>query len=341
MSDLSLTRTAYPQRNHGLFSAGLARAARRGFVRAIGVPVPPRNARQNLLQAHCAAAQARRLPGPDMMKLADREGMALSMFRMLWILLALGWPCARAADTTGDYVLGAGDVLHITVYQSPDLTLDTRVTESGTITFPLLGTLKLGGLSVARAEATIARGLSDGQFIKEPQVTVMVTQVRGNQVSALGRVNKPGRFAIDVVGMRLSELLALAGGIAPDGSDVATLTGERNGQRFRIEVDVPALYAGKPGTEDPVLLNGDVLYVDRAPMVYIYGEVQKPGAVRLERGMNVMKALAAGGGLTARGTQRGVQVHRRDGNGKVQAYEAELTSLLRDGDVIYVRESLF
>jgi polysaccharide export outer membrane protein len=276
----------------------------------------------------------------NMMKLADSQGIALPMLRMLWILLALSWQSARAADTPGDYVLGAGDVLHITVYQSPDLTLDTRVTESGTITFPLLGTLKLGGLSVAQAEATIARGLRQG-FINEPQVTVMVTQVRGNQVSALGRVNKPGRYAIDVVGMRLSELLALAGGIMPDGSDVAALTGERNGQRFRTEIDVPALYAGKPGTEDPVLLNGDVLYVDRAPMVFIYGEVQKPGAVRLERGMNVMKALAAGGGLTPRGTQRGVQVHRRDANGKIQAYEAELTSLLRDGDVIYVRESLF
>lgn len=276
-----------------------------------------------------------------MMKLADRRGIALSMLRMLWILLALGWQSSRAADKTGDYVLGAGDVLHITIYQSPDLTLDTRVTESGTISFPLLGTVRLGGLSVAQAEATIARGLREGRFVNEPQVTVMVTQVRGNQVSALGRVNKPGRYPIDVVGMRLSELLALAGGIAPDGSDAAALTGERNGQRFRTEVDLPALYAGKPGSEDPVLLNGDVLYVDRAPMVYIYGEVQKPGTVRLERGMNVMKALAAGGGLTARGTQRGVQVHRRDANGKVQAYEAELTSLLRDGDVIYVRESLF
>lgn len=293
-----------------------------------------------------------------MKKLARRQGIALSLLPMLWILLALGWPGARAADTTSaraadaasarvadtasDYVLAAGDVLHITVYQSPDLTLDTRVTESGTITYPLLGTLKLGGLSVAQAEATIARGLRDGQFVKEPQVTLLVTQVRGNQVFALGRVNKPGRYSIDVVGMRLSELLALAGGIAPDGNDVVALTGQRNGQRFQSQVDVPTLYSAKPGSaDDPVLLNGDVLYVDRAPMVHIYGEVQKPGAVRLERGMNVMKALAAGGGLTARGTQRGVQVHRRDANGKVQAYDADLTSLLRDGDVIYVRESLF
>ncbi|HSB22607.1 MAG TPA: polysaccharide export protein EpsE [Burkholderiaceae bacterium] len=275
------------------------------------------------------------------MKPADPCHRIPFVIRLLWILAVLTGPSVSAAQASSDYVLGAGDVLHITVYQSPDLTLDTRVTESGTITYPLLGTVRLGGLSVAQAEAAIARGLHDGQFIKQPQVTVMVTQVRGNQVSALGHVNKPGRYAIDLVGMRLSELLALAGGIAQDGSDVVTLTGERNGQPFRTQVDVPALYGTRPGGEDPVLLNGDVLFVDRAPMVYIYGEVQKPGPVRLERGMNVMKALAAGGGLTARGTQRGVQVHRRDASGKVQAYEAELTSLLRDGDVVYVRESLF
>lgn len=270
--------------------------------------------------------------------------MPLRLRRMLWILLALIASChatVRAADAPGDYVIGAGDVLRITVYQSPDLTLDTRVTESGTITYPLLGTLRLGGLSVAQAEAAIARGLHDGQYLKQPQVTVMVTQVRGNQVSALGHVNKPGRFAIDVVGMRLSELLALAGGIAPEGSDVVTLTGERNGQPFRTEVDVPGLYSGKPDSDDPVLLDGDVVFVARAPMIHIYGEVQKPGAVRLGRNMNVMQALAAGGGLTARGTQRRVQVHRRDADGQIKAYDAKLTSLLREGDVVYVRESLF
>lgn len=247
----------------------------------------------------------------------------------------------RAADAPRDYVIGAGDLVRIAVYQSPDLTLEARVAESGTITYPLLGTLKLGGLSVAQAEAEITRGLRDGKFLKQPQVTLMVTQVRGNQVSALGLVNKPGRYAIDLVGMRLSELLALAGGIAATGSEIVTVTGERDGKRFRAEIDLPSLYGKQPGSEDPVLRNGDVLFVDRAPMVYIYGEVQKPGAIRLERGMNVMQALAAGGGVTARGTQRGLRVHRRGSDGIVQVSEPKMNDPLREGDVVYVRESLF
>ncbi|MEO8804608.1 MAG: polysaccharide export protein EpsE [Burkholderiaceae bacterium] len=248
---------------------------------------------------------------------------------------------ARAAEAARDYVIGAGDSVRITVYQSPDLSLEARVAESGSISYPLLGSIKLGGLSVAQAEAEITRGLRDGNFLKQPQVTVQVILVRGNQVSVLGQVNKPGRFPIDIVGMRLSEVLALAGGVAQGGNDVVTLSGERQGKAFRREIDLPALYGRQPSGEDPVLSNGDVVFVDRAPSIYIYGEVQKPGALRLERGMNVMQALAAGGGVTLRGTQRGLRLHRRDAEGKMRIFEPQMTDPLQDADVIYVRESLF
>ena len=266
---------------------------------------------------------------------------AAALLLALGAMLALLPPPARAADVPADYLIGAGDVLRITVYQSPDLTLEARVAESGVISYPLLGTLKLGGLSVAQAEAQITRGLRDGNFLKQPQVTVLVLQVRGNQVSVLGLVNKPGRYPIDMVGMRLSELLALAGGIAPTGDDVVTVTGERDGKKFRAEIDLPGLYGRAPNGEDPVLRNGDVLFVPRAPMVYIYGEVQKPGAIRLEREMNVMQALAAGGGVTLRGTQRGLRINRKGADGRVQVIEPGMNDRLQDGDVIYVRESLF
>jgi polysaccharide biosynthesis/export protein len=261
------------------------------------------------------------------------------------LLLAFGVFSApllsHAADVARDYLIGPGDSLRITVYQSPDLTLETRVAESGAITYPLLGSVKLGGLSVAQAEAEITRGLREGNFLKQPQVTLQVVLVRGNQVSVLGLVNKPGRFPIDIVGMRLSEVLALAGGVAPGGNDIVTLSGERQGKPFRREIDLPALYGRRPSGEDPVLNSGDVIFVDRAPSIYIYGEVQKPGTLRLERGMNVLQALAAGGGVTLRGTQRGLRLHRRDAEGVVRVFEPGITDPLQDGDVIQVRESLF
>jgi polysaccharide export outer membrane protein len=84
-----------------------------------------------------------------------------------------------------------------------------------------------------------------------------------------------------------------------------------------------------------------VVWVERAPTVYIYGEVQRPGQLRLERGMTLIQALAAGGGLTQRGTEKGIRIHRRGADGKVQVNQLPMDSALQDGDVVYVRESLF
>ncbi|MED5619582.1 polysaccharide export protein EpsE [Ideonella sp. BN130291] len=249
---------------------------------------------------------------------------------------------ARAAASVGEYRLGSGDVIRITVYQNPDLTLEARISEAGSLSYPLLGTVRLGGLTVSEAEKRIADGLRNGNFVKQPQVSVLVTQVRGNQASVLGQVNRPGRFPIEVADMHLSDLLAMAGGIATSGADVITLVGMRDGKPFRREIDLPNVFRGDRRQQDDLIIqNGDVVYVERAPMVYIYGEVQRPGAMRLERNMTVMQALATGGGLTQRGTERGLRVHRRGSDGKVEVVQPNLNDSLRDGDVVYVRESLF
>lgn len=248
---------------------------------------------------------------------------------------------APATTATAEYRLGSGDVLRISVYQNPDLTLETRVSEAGVLSFPLLGTIKIGGLSVTQAEKLIADGLKSGNFVKQPQVTIVVLQVKGNQASVLGQVNRPGRFPIEVADMRLTDLLANAGGVAASGAEIVILSGTRNGQAFRTEIDLPALFAPGGRSQDILVQNGDVLWVDRAPMVYIYGEVQRPGAMRLERGMTLMQSLATGGGLTQRGTEKGIRVHRKGADGKVQILQAAMDESLKDGDVVYVRESLF
>ncbi len=245
-----------------------------------------------------------------------------------------------AAAAAAEYRLGAGDVIRISVYQVPDLSLEARLSEAGVISYPLLGSLRLGGLSVAQAEQTIADGLLKGNFVKQPQVSVLVVQVRGNQASVLGQVNRPGRYPLETAGLRLTELLATAGGVAPTGADTVTLVGTRGGKPFRQTVDLPALFRGGEGS-DPVIEHGDAIYVERAPLVYIYGEVQRPGALRLERGMTLLQALAAGGGLTQRGTEKGIRVHRKNAAGEVQVLTPGMDDRVQDGDVVFVRESLF
>lgn len=247
------------------------------------------------------------------------------------------------AAAPGDYVLGAGDVIRITVFQNVDLTLDARISEGGNISYPLLGTVKLGGLSVSDAEKKIADGLKNGNFLKQPQVSILLTSVKSNQVSVLGQVNRPGRYPLEAGSNRVSDLLAQAGGIvASQGSDIIVVSGKRNGKPFRKEIDFPQVFAASGSAEDFILENNDAIWVDRAPYVYIYGEVLRGGAVRLERDMTLLQALATVGGLTQRGTAKGIKVHRRDAaTGTVQILEPGMNDKLQINDVIYVKESLF
>ena len=248
---------------------------------------------------------------------------------------------SSVASAPAEYRLGAGDVLRISVYQNPDLLLETRVSEAGIVSYPLLGNIQLGGLSVTQSERLIADGLKSGNFIKNPQVTIAILQVKGNQASVLGQVNRPGRFPIETADMRLTDLLANAGGVAGSGADLLVLSGTRAGQPFRAEIDLPAIFAPGGGGQDMLIQNGDVIWVDRAPMVYIYGEVQRPGPMRLERRMTLMQTLASGGGLNLRGTEKGIRVHRKGAEGKVQVLQLQMDEALKDGDVVFVRESMF
>jgi polysaccharide biosynthesis/export protein len=251
-------------------------------------------------------------------------------------------PAASAAAVVpAEYRLGTGDVLRVTVFQNPDLTLETRVSEAGVISYPLLGSVRVGGQTLTQAEALIADGLVKGNFVRQPQVSIVLLQVRGNQANVLGNVNRPGRFPIETADLRVTDLLALAGGATTIASDRLILTGTRDGKPFRTEVDLPALFEPGGRDKDIVIQNGDVLWVQRQPQVYIYGEVQRPGQVRLERDMTLLQTLASGGGLTQRGTEKGIRLHRRQPDGSVSIVTPAMDDRVQDGDVVFVRESLF
>ncbi len=249
---------------------------------------------------------------------------------------------AASAPAKPEALLGVGDIVKITVYQNPDLTVDgARISENGQINFPLIGNVAINGLTASAAEAKIAKALRDGGFVLRPQVTIQVGQIRSSVISILGQVGKPGRYPIETVGAKVSEMVAAAGGVVPGGADVVTLVGTRNGRAIKLDIDMPAILQSGKSELDLTVANGDIIYVDRAPSAYIYGEVQRPGQFRLERGMTLMQALAQSGGLTARGTQRGIKVHRRDANGAVSISELDMNDPVLRDDVIYVKESLF
>lgn len=259
---------------------------------------------------------------------------------LLFISVVLN-TAAFAQEKPSDYRLGDGDNIRITVFQNPDLTLDTRVSETGTITFPLIGTVKIGGLTISGAADAIAKALQAGNFIQKPQVNIQLVRNLGNQVSVLGQVGRPGRFPLETFSTRLSEMLAIAGGISVGGADVAIVTGMRDGKPFRKEVDIVGMFLENNLQEDLVVAGSDVIYVHRQPMFYIYGEVQKPGSYRIERGMTIRQALVQGGGLTTRGTERNLRVFRKGPDGRISAVTIDMNDPVQTDDVLNVRESLF
>ena len=330
------------------------------------------------------------------------------------------------ADEKVDYLLGAGDSIRVNVFQNPEMTVETRVSESGTITYPLIGEIKVGGKTIQAAEQTVAQALISGGFVKKPQVNIVLLQVRGNQVAVLGMVNRPGRYPLETFNTHLSEIIATAGGVTPvAGNGTAVLSGTRNGQPYKYELDIASLFLNEKKAEDVMVNNGDVIYVipgnqvsiigqvlrpgrfslesgkmnvvdalalsggmvptaadtvvitgmrdgkpfkqevdipslflskdtsdvfvvagdqiyvHRAPVYYIYGEVQRASSYRVERNMTVVQALAQGGGPTIRGTQRNIKLYRRNDAGTIEKTTPKMTELIKPDDVLFVEESLF
>ena len=257
------------------------------------------------------------------------------------LALASGFACAQQdAGRSGDYRLGPGDSIKVQVYQNPELSMEVRVTESGGVNYPLVGNLQLGGLTVTEAERAIAKGLKDKDILKAPQVTINVATVRGNQVAVLGQVQRPGRVPLETTNMRVSELLAAAGGVTKDGDDRVVVTGTRAGKPFRKEVDVQALFAGN-ATDDVVVQPGDTLFVGKAPSFFLSGEAKVPGNYKVERNMTVQQAVAAGGGITNRGTMNRIRITRTQPDGRQVTIDPRLTDVVQPGDVLIVRESIF
>ena len=250
-------------------------------------------------------------------------------------------PRVDATAGRGDYTLGAGDVLRIQVFQSNDLTVEARISESGVISYPLLGVVKLAGLSPQQAENLISTRMKDGKFLQNPQVTLNVLQFRSQQVSVLGNVAKAGRYPLETTGMRLSEILSVAGGVAPTGADSVILMTTRGGRPQRLEIDLVDMFTTGDLSKDVVLQAGDTIYVNRAPNYFVYGQVQRPGQYALDRGMTVAQAIAKGGGLTLRGTDRGIRLHRRIGERNVQVLEPKLDDPIKPDDLLFIRESIF
>lgn len=263
----------------------------------------------------------------------------------LWVqillLIAIFSAVNRYAWAEEQYVLGNGDIVRISVYGQNDLNTISRINEANKITFPLIGEVVVGGYTPSGAEKRIAAALEKGGFVRAPQVNVIIEQYRSRQVAILGEVNKPGKYSIDTPS-KLIDILTLAGGVTREGADVIRLIRkDSSGAESQQAIDLYEILNQGNMQKNLDVQNNDIIFVPVMNRFYIYGEVQRPGVFRLERKMTVMQAIAVGGGITTKGTERGIKIRRTTATGENKEIDAELTALIEPNDVIYVKESLF
>lgn len=241
-----------------------------------------------------------------------------------------------------DYTVGEGDVLQITVYDHPDLTTTVRVSGNGTIIFPLIGHVKISGMTVSQVSHKISDLLSNG-YIVNPQVTVFVQEFRSQKVTIMGQVNNPGLYELKGYTTFL-QVLSKAGDLTKDAGDKAIVKRKSNfpGKKVKvITIDLKRLIEMGDTSQDIPIRDGDSIYIPKAGVFYVTGQVRKPDAYRFEQGMTVLQAITMAGGFTDKAATGRVKVIRKK-NGKDDVIDdVKMDAPVVPDDVIIVPESFF
>jgi polysaccharide biosynthesis/export protein len=251
---------------------------------------------------------------------------------------------ARADLAPERYIIGPQDQLAITVFDESELTGKYRVDNDGFFSFPLLDRVPAAGRSLADLQTTLTRRLADG-FLRNPQVRVEIDQYRSQSVFVSGEVRSPGKIAMTSTAMTLLEALAQAGSPTSSASNEITVTrrsdtgGAAPEDLTVIRVNRRDLEVGRAG-HDIVLRDGDIINVPPAKRFYIAGQVRNPGFYVLEPGLTVQQAIALSGGLTDRGSDRGVTATRLV-DGKAVDVPVRLEDSVLSNDTLNVRQRFF
>jgi polysaccharide export outer membrane protein len=249
---------------------------------------------------------------------------------------------SRMGTNSSALVLGPGDELEVTVYGAPDLSGHTRVSAEGNISMPLIGYVRVAGLSSSEAEATIEAQLRKNNVVNDPQVSVYAKEYTSSGISVAGEVAKPGFYSA-LGPHRLFDVLQAAGGTTDRAANKAVIS-------HRDQTDATTLSISKDPAEmaasNVALQPGDTVVVPKAGIVYVLGEVTRPGGYVLNStgGITVLQVVAVAGGPTHVASAGKTRLLRRTGNG-FQEQRVDLKKLLRgkapdvsvrDEDILFI-----
>jgi polysaccharide export outer membrane protein len=263
----------------------------------------------------------------------------------LLVLLTIGLqvPTPAPLSKNPNYVVGAQDVLTVTVFNESQLSGRFRVENDGQFNYPFLGRLQAGGETVSEIAALIRTRLADG-YLRDPQVTVEVELFRSQSVFVMGEVRTPGKYTL-TGSVTLVEALAQAGSTSPtagsevlvlhpkhpsDGSPTLSESADAEVQR----VNLRDIQAGNLSANVTVR-DGDTIFVPKAQRFYVTGYVHTPGAYVFEPNLTVLQAISMAGGLTDLGSSRRLRIVRDK-----KEFDAKPSDPVQPGDTIVVRRRL-
>jgi polysaccharide export outer membrane protein len=250
--------------------------------------------------------------------------------------------CFAAASLAQDYVVGEGDILKISVYDHDDLTTVARVSGEGVIVLPLIGQVEVQGLTILQITQKISALLADG-YLVDPQVSIFIQEFRSKKAFIMGEVNKPGLYVLPSQTTLLS-VLSEAGGLTKDAGDKAIIKRKANATEKNesvVTVDLRKLVEKGDTSLDVPITDGDSIYIAKAKVFYINGEIKKPDVYKYADGTTVIKAITMAGGFTDKASKGKVKIIRKVGGKEEVIEKVGMDEGVLPDDIIVVPESFF
>lgn len=248
-------------------------------------------------------------------------------------------------QTSSTLLIGSGDEVEVTVYGAPDLSQHTRVGSDGNISLPLVGHIRIAGLTSDEAQQAISDQLRERNIVNNPEVSLYVKEYTNTEISVAGEVVKPGVFSA-LGPHRLLDVLEAAGGLTEKAANTVTISHLKTNQLTTINLPNDPTEMAHNNIE---LLPGDTVVVPKAEIVYVLGEVNKPGGYTLNSsgGVTVLQVVSAAGGPTRLASISGTKMVRRTPTGLKQIpvplkslLSAKVSDIqLEAGDVLYIPSS--
>lgn len=275
-------------------------------------------------------------------KVNDWRLSSLKSIKYIFFFLLLVTP-AFSVVANDNYQIGPGDLLQITVFDHAELTSKVRVDEQGRIQLPLIGQVNVDGLDTSSISEKLVSLFADG-YLVNPQISIRVDEYRSRKVVVVGQVGHPGLFELSGP-TTLLELISKVGGLTKDAGDKISINRGKIGDQFSgeeiIEINIRQLLEEGDTSIDVQLKDGDSVFVPKASIAYVTGEVKRPDSYKIDEGETVIMLITKAGGFTPIASQGRIRIIRTiDGEENVMERVPLNLPVLPD-DVIVVPESFF